>query len=172
MSPTRLSLLANVIEVAKKALADAEHAWELLEHAAPGQDMRVKWVGAVAVLRAVGHVLDKVDGPVSPAVRQAVDEFWLQLKTQRAANSIFWEFIDRERNLVLKTYLHNYYDAPVQVLVPDAGVCGLDAGLFVPAVDGPTEGEDVRDTYRDALDWWRQQLGAIEGRARVLADDA
>lgn len=149
---------------ARSVLEDAEYAFELLEDAQPGQDLRVKWAGAVVLLRAVGHVLDKVDGEQDAKVRQAVDKFWARLKEHRKRDRIFWGFIDRERHLVLKQYEHNYQDGPLSILHEEREY-DLEAGLFIPALEGFAEGEDIRDTYAEALSWWRTQLAIIDDDA-------
>ena len=46
---------------ARKVLADCEVALEMLEEEEDEQRWRVLWAGAMALLRAVGHVLQKVD---------------------------------------------------------------------------------------------------------------
>lgn len=151
-------------QAARTVLRDAEYAFALLEEAEPGQDLRVKWVAAVALLRAVGHVLHKVDGKRSERLREAIDELWGRLKKRGKRDRIFWGFIDRERNLVLKQYEHNYESGPISVLHEDREY-NLEAGLFVPALEGFGEGEDIRDTFAEALSWWRTQLTIIDDTA-------
>jgi hypothetical protein len=58
----------------------------------------------VALLRAVGHVIDKVDGQRSREIRRIVDEEYRKLKDSKPEPHIFWGFIEDERNLVLKEY--------------------------------------------------------------------
>jgi hypothetical protein len=65
---------------------------------------RPHWAGLVALLRSVGHVLDKVDGATDPRLRHAIDAAWKELSDSKPEPKIFWEFIEAERNNVLKTY--------------------------------------------------------------------
>ena len=44
------------------------------------------WVATVSLLRAVGHVLNKVDGASCPEMRAAVDEVWSEWKADKTAN--------------------------------------------------------------------------------------
>lgn len=55
-------------------------------------------------MRTVGHVLAKVDARVSPAHAEAVNGLWAKLKADRRSSAIFWDFIEEERNNLLKTY--------------------------------------------------------------------
>ena len=47
---------------ARQVLDDCELALEFLEQATTDQIWRVHWFAAVALIRTVGDVLDKVDG--------------------------------------------------------------------------------------------------------------
>ena len=67
-------------------------------------DWRVEWVAVVTLLRAVGHVLDKIDAAHSSSIRIAVDAAWRCWKSTDETHAIFRDFIDRERNNVLKNY--------------------------------------------------------------------
>lgn len=84
----------------------------MLEDEEDGQRWRVLWAGAMALVRAVGHVLRKVDGEnkdVSPLVEAA----WTRWKADRSANAVFWEFIEDERNNILKEIRFNVLDSAV-----------------------------------------------------------
>ena len=69
-----------------------------------GEPLRIIWVSVITLLRAVGHVLQKVDAPSDPAVSRAVAEAWDRLCRSRPEPEIFWEFIESERNSVVKQY--------------------------------------------------------------------
>jgi len=150
---------------ARRVLADARYALIQLDQAQPGQDLRVKWVGAVALLRAIGHVLHKVDATENEAMAEAVVDAWKRWNREPRKNSIFWTFIDAERNNILKEYAVGYSEGPVLVIV-DEEEFELDEGLFAPLVDGPNEGQDIRDVYFNALSWWERELDLIDEQAR------
>lgn len=57
---------------ARRVLADCEAAVEMLENEHDEQRWRVLWIGAMALLRVVGHVLRKVDGEI-PRQRAVID---------------------------------------------------------------------------------------------------
>ena len=58
---------------AREVLGDCESLLADLAREPPDALWRPKWAGLVALLRAVGHVLDKIDGAGSPEARQVID---------------------------------------------------------------------------------------------------
>ena len=135
----------------------------MLEDEENEQRWRVLWAGAVALLRTVGHVLDKVDG-ADAVIRPAVDAAWARWNRDRSSNAVFWEFIEAERNNVLKEYRSNVLDSAETSIVvagQDAQF-GLGENLYRPLVDGFKAGEDARDVYCEALRWWDAELSHIE----------
>ena len=92
--------------VARRVLGDCEAALETLEEERNERRWRVLWVGAMALLRAVGHVLRKVDGEVlrQGAAIDAAYQGWTDLRPEHA---VFRDFIEDERNNILKEYRLN-----------------------------------------------------------------
>ena len=66
--------------------------------------LRRRWVATIVLLWAVGHVLANVDRLSSPAARRVIDRKWKELNDPLAPCLIFAEFIDKERNNVVKAY--------------------------------------------------------------------
>jgi len=167
--------------VARQALKDCHVAWAKLELALEPRDWidrpdwRVEWIAVVTLLRAVGHVLDKIDGDHNPAIRAAVDGAWRRWKSG-GEHAIFRDFIDRERNNVLKNY--RFSAAHRTRVVRNPGRV-LEEGFYIPYVereffemeDGPFKGRDARDLIRDAMVWWELELDKIEGAARWSDQD-
>jgi hypothetical protein len=91
---------------AREVLADCRLALQLLEEEQDLQRWRIHWAAAVALVRAVGHVLAKVDGQ-NPAIRREADRLYKMWKGASAAHLIFREFIEKERNNLLKEYQVN-----------------------------------------------------------------
>jgi len=89
---------------ARLVLADCRAALEQAEVAHDPVAFRVHWAALVALLRAVGHVLDKVDGRQSASLRRAIDERWRRWNADRAGNRAYWSFIEAERANVVKAY--------------------------------------------------------------------
>ena len=71
-----------------------------------GAAWRIKWVSAVALLRAVGHVLGNVDNnkKINPKLSMVIEEKWKLLNRSKPKPIIFWQFIEKERNNVIKEY--------------------------------------------------------------------
>ena len=125
--------------------------------------LRVLWIGSLAMLRMVGHVLDKVDGK-DPAVRAAINSRWPTLKRE----PIFEHFINSRRDLALKEGEIDLFDqSSINVMMESpAGskrLATIEDCLFMPLQHGFRAGEDGRDVFRDALDWWDAVLEELEG---------
>lgn len=155
----------GMVQHARRVLADCKHALDLLQEESQPETFRVLWVAGVALVRAVGHVLQKVDGEQSPAVKKAVASAYDSWKADKTGNAIFWEFIEEERNRILKQYEAGFLAGPVDVLA-GGEVHSLDDHLFSPITDGTFAGEDCRDVLELALEWWEHQLTTIESAAR------
>jgi hypothetical protein len=154
---------------AEIVLSDCRKALALAEDAGTEQEFRIHWVALLALLRAVGHVLDKVDGTASPALRKAVDERWDYWRRNREEHRLFWDFIEAGRNAVLKTYELGVPPGGVEFLIESAEtaqIVTLGECIYKPLLDGPFAGEDGRDVARDAIAWWEMELSAIAGGAR------
>lgn len=166
---------------AREVLGDCRIAMQILESETQLPVWRVHWAGAVALLRAVGHVLEKVDG-TSEELKKLVREAYQSWKDDRETHAIFWEFIANERNNILKEYNFNInpleeigivYEMtstnietgePVQI----SDIAILDENIYRPSLEGYRVGDDVRDIYSDAVDWWELQLSQIDAAAKLL----
>ena len=154
-----------MVQKARAVLADCKHAHELLEVESRADTFRVLWVAGVALARAVGHVLQKIDGGSTNATREAIERAYAGWKADKQANAIFFEFIEQERNQVLKQYELGFLAGPIGVATPDA-VFTLDEQIFCPLAEGPFAGEDCRDVLKLAIDWWELQLRDIESASQ------
>jgi hypothetical protein len=163
---------------ANNVLHDCEIALELLEQERKEDLWRVQWVGAIALIRAVGHVLRHVDRRELPQFAERIDAAFESWKVGEE-HRIFREFIEQERNNVLKEYRSSIHDLGVVRLVVE-GKPGqspvmweptadgnyveyfeLDENMYRPRLTGFMEGEDARDIYREAIHWWRSELSKI-----------
>ncbi len=125
----------------------------------PRKEWRPLWVMTVALLRAVGHVLAaRVE---DPAMQAAIQAEWESLKQSKPKPKIFWEFIEQERNLVLKEYVS---DAATNVTIHVGS--GRPATYEYVMKDGPYAGQDARDVVAEAITWWEQYLDRIDQRAK------
>ncbi len=126
------------------------------------------------LLRAVGHVLDNVDGQRDPKLRRAINAWWIDLKSKRPEPLIFWSFIDEERNSIVKEYKTR---AGQGVTVQLSGIeINLRTGEQSsdepkPAIyhyvinGGPFAGREQREVLAEAIAWWEAQLQGIEAAA-------
>lgn len=160
---------------ARLVLDDCHLALEMLEKETDLSRWRVLWAGAVALLRAVGHVLHKVDG-ADPARKRLISAAFSEWKRERENNALFWEFIEKERNSILKEYSSSVHPSDevhvafeIKAVSPTTGeevvfkdICGLNENIYRPMLDGFREGDDARDVYSEALSWWEDRLTEIE----------
>jgi len=161
---------------AREVLSDCRLALGLLEEETDLRTWRVLWAAAVSLIRAIGHVLDKVDGK-NPAIKSISNRMYKDWKSSASEHLIFREFIEKERNNLLKEYqinVHPLEEVPVvlqAVLQPIGGgeaitvaVDTMEMGenVYRPMMEGPWEGDDAREVLTEAIEWWEVQLDAID----------
>jgi hypothetical protein len=148
--------------VSRRVLSDAQRAWQLLEDEEDPEIFRIYWVAAITLCRSVGQVLDKVDCRNHPEISDHQRRLW----TSRKNEAIFSEFIDAERNALLKEYIWNFNNGSIGLVALEQGqepsFHVLGENLFCPIRDGKYAGEDCRDILHDALKWWDSFLAEIE----------
>lgn len=155
---------------AREALSDCEVAYALLEKANKDDETwRIYWVTCLSLLRAVGHVLDKVDGAIDAKHRAAVNSVWERWKADKSGHAIFWNFIEAERNNLLKQYKFGVDPEPTYVVTEDGNQIVTEEGDSVVTEDDffrlsirGFEDEDGRDVIGEAIEWWEDQLEAVE----------
>lgn len=91
-------------------------------------------------------MLDKIDAQASPMHRKVINALWREWKRSPKENAIFWDFIERERNNLLKAYAFG------------ASIESRDHGFELVY----STGDDAVGLYREAVYWWRCQLEALE----------
>ena len=140
--------------VARTTLEDCRVARSNIDGQIQGSQWRVNWIAAVALLRAVGHVLKhQADVCGDPILEKIINDKWDQPKPD-----IYREFIEKERNNILKEYQIN---AGQGVTVrPGWGETTRDYTIN----RGYGAGSDQREVLKDAIDWWDQYLSQIENQ--------
>ena len=168
-------------QAARLVLEDAKYALKQHHKTSQANAFRVSWFAVVALLRAVGHVLGKVDGgsDSSPAMRRAVNEKWTELVSRTSHDNIYWEFIVPMRNDFLKQYktgvkrtLGGVFDVG-----SGRGGFGLEGGAgmgptssFVSCiVEGTYAGKPEADVAREAIEWWGRYLDSVDVLASKYA---
>lgn len=162
---------------ARVVLQDAKHAIAAHTDVLQSERFRVSWIAIVTLLRAVGHVLSKVDAETSPALRSAIEAKWLELVASKPEPAIFWGFIEAERNRFLKNYEHGItrelvaqgpvLDGQPTRIVVDVG--NAQGGEFGPGKklesrisSGTFAGRSEREIAWLAHDWWQEYLNAVD----------
>lgn len=158
---------------ARRVLQDCRVALSLLEEEKALFRWRIHWVAAITLIRAVGHVLDKVDGKNAEikSIASALFKSW----KHGDQNIIFRDFIDQERNSVLKEYTFNLHplekvDVAISVklrnsdgeIIDSSEVFGIGENIYRPMLGEYRSGDDARDVYSDAIEWWELQLNTID----------
>jgi hypothetical protein len=180
-----------VTNQARLVLDDARAALRAHSNELQGPAFRASWFSVVGLLRAVGHVLSKVDAPSDLRLAQIVSDAWSGLVASRPQPAIFWGFIEAERNRILKNYEHGItrvrvFRAPdtqrvllaldmanasskaVQVVNAfDVPADVPDRGVFSALSDGPFAGRSERSVAEEAIQWWDCCLSAIEQEWRA-----
>jgi hypothetical protein len=160
---------------ANEVLGDCRVALQILENEKDLQKWRIIWAAALALLRTVGHVLDKVDGQ-DRVIKEISSSLYKKWRSEDPEHLIFREFIEEERNNLLKEYninLHPYDNVPVvaeYLLQPMHGgdpvahreVFEIEENIYRPLMDGPWEGHDARDVLQEAITWWEIQLATVD----------
>lgn len=171
-------------ERARLVLGDARSALARHKEVVAGSEFRASWFAIVGLLRAVGHVLSKVDAGTDPRVASAVEACWAELNRSKPEPAIFWGFIDSERNRFLKNYEHGITrvrifrtSSPQNVLALDLAnaekgtqlltVHGIpndvpDRSIVSVLSDGPFAGTPEIEVATRAIEWWEQYLARIE----------
>lgn len=149
----------------------------------------VLWAGTLGLLRTVGDALKK---DADMRIRRAQGRWFDKMKRDNAAAgrgssvskngdtwepAIFWQFIRRDRNLLLhEGQLTASQSAIIQL--PGAAVMAIAAGeaprpplppppparawYSYPMRTPPYTGRDSRDVVEEAIQWWEKQIDEIE----------
>ncbi|MEZ9231356.1 hypothetical protein AB4259_09760 [Vibrio amylolyticus] len=144
---------------AKKVLKDSWFAYEKLKASQTEEEFRINWVACLALLRAVGHVLAKVDSKHSSRTKNAIDAWWSQLNRRKVENSIFWEFIDEYRNNIVKEYNLGVHFVPTELYsLEGEEVVNVEHHL----ISFTDSSENCIELVADSLVWWGVQLSDIQ----------
>lgn len=125
---------------------------------------KILWIAGLATLRAVGQVLDKVDKIDNREIAPIIVEKWQQLKARKSDYPIFWDFIDKERDLILKEFRLGVEAVPIMVANDGGGQFDLvddlaDMPWELLANDGSFE---ATQQFGEAVEFWRAYLTDIE----------
>ena len=162
---------------ARVVLSDCEES--LLELRAASQDtLRRRWVATITLLRAVGHVLLEEEPTQASSVARSV-------MREEPDAAIFWGFIKKERDTVLKTdrfavrgSVTIAFPPPGTSIPPRSGNVGIATDPLGTAyktstftlhrlTDGPFAGEEPIAVVQKAITFWHTRLDEIDRRVSI-----
>ncbi len=153
---------------ARTVLNDAKSAYSLLKNSNSENERRILWVASLTLARATMHTLEKVDTKKSEHIKAAVSAQWDRIKNQPQENKIFHEFIELERNAVLKQYELNPDLEDNFLELEGGGFLLLESGerlaleSFFKLQEGAYKGQDGQRVLQCALDWVEAKVLEIE----------
>jgi len=165
--------------LASKVLTDCRIACNELEKAETIENdslIRLRWFTCLALLRAVGHVIDKVDKKNNLQYVNIFDEVFQKNKSDK----IFKNFINKERNLILKEYQNTIIKVPSERLesnylqLNDEGDC-LDVGdgnnlkisedrlikRYFKKGEGFEKYQLLHEIVSEGIKWWSEYIDQI-----------
>ncbi|MDQ7835609.1 MAG: hypothetical protein RDU24_09535 [Humidesulfovibrio sp.] len=147
---------------ARQVLDDCRFALDRLTHAVGRQEYRVMFLATIALCRAVGHVLRNVDRDQSSEAGHKIDVQFKQIDdSKKDPQSIYWHFIKKERDILIKEYQCNYDDGSLDLWTCDDWYSIVDMNSCAMK-HGPFQGVDSIKLLRQAIEWWDTQLSEIE----------
>ena len=135
--------------------------------------IRARWVAALAFLRLVGHVMHKVDEKsLSPRRAEVVRSWWKHMNDARLPEySIFHDFIEEERNNIVKEYDFRFPWRRRALTFNGAPLTfngsPLTFGGAFTVVDGPLKGRDALELCELGLAWWEDKGVMLEAQIDV-----
>ena len=165
-------------QAARFVLQDCREAAAQLVDGLQGNEWRRQWILVLVLLRAVGHVLDKIDCERSPEYRRSVCDWWSALKRTKPDPAIFWQFIDEERNSLIKQYQTSAVqktriEIPLAFFTENAAEQSNYPPIFSYTMQsGPFAGRDQSEVVADAIRWWESALDAIDEATKATLTPA
>ena len=119
---------------------------------------KVQWAGICSLLKTAVHLM-KLDAKrcFSVELRGAMHAAWQDLGNRRSEHAIFWEFVNKERNNILKEYEFSAYegfineDGSIDWTTSILSMVDKDRGLFIRG--GPYGGRRALEVASEAADW-------------------
>ena len=151
----------STINRAHEALRDSEYTLQLMETCEDIRVFRIYYIACLTLLRTVGQVLI-CDSADKDTRRAAIDHF-NKLKLEKDEHSIYFNFIQKERDVIIHEYEVNLSEYDQIVSYSDSNkISSYNLGsLYRPLVDMQFEGADVRDLIISAISWWKTQLTIV-----------
>lgn len=156
-------------------LDDCKYARSLLETRCVDKQWRYQWFATLALLRSVGYVLQKIDTQASARHKNVIKSEYKRLQSTKPVPEIFWEFIKKERDLVVHDYLFadwlggasactafSYYDTgKIETITFDQPVGNIDV-YSRSFLHGHFKGRTKLDVVDEAIAWWTTYLRGLD----------
>jgi len=150
-----------------RACLDAKHAIQRLEQRQFSlSEWKVEWAGICALLKTSVHLMKAKDARscLPEKIKHEFKKAYDDLQKYKDRFPIFWKFIDKERNNILKEYEFAAYTA---ILKPDGSIVE-PAGLLSLVLDGSTKdlmirtgeykGRRALDVLVEAVNWLEEYI--------------
>ncbi|MEM6758601.1 MAG: hypothetical protein AAF601_03895 [Pseudomonadota bacterium] len=175
----------GILLSSNRALVDARRGYEKLkaQHEDGGilfSDWRVQWIGVCALLRASVHLFQSdAKACLNKRITDELSNEWKSIKENDADHEIYWKFINKERNAVLKEYHWTAYEAYFDELGEDIPASKIGIFSMVdPTISkklhinsGNYKGQDAFQVLELAIAWLEERISSALARAGFHLDD-
>ena len=141
-------------------LDDCRLAQSELVDGLQGTQWRIRVFTVMALLRASMHTVKKVDAVTEP-MKSANASVW----AERSSDPIFKDFIDEDRNLLLKQYQLRAGQNVTVYMGPSPR-----SEITYTMNDGPFKGQDPRELVDQAITWVSNYLDEVDRRTRAAEE--
>ncbi len=143
-------------------------------------DWKVIWIGACALLRT-SITLFQIDARscINKRIREEISSEWDSIKKNRDDHAIFWEFLRKERNIILKQYEWPAYEMWMNedgTIRPPARMTLLsvkpkDAKSVLIMRSGPFKDRNSLDLLQESAEWVEERIFGSIRRAGFDPDE-
>lgn len=141
---------------AEKVLQDCRETLADFTDGLQGGRWRRHWILCLALIRCVGNVLKEVDGASDKTLKRFIDAEYKELEKREPESKIYWEFIKKERDLILK----EYRTSAGQGVTIDLGENKTTYHYVINK--GVFKGRDQRKLLKEAISFWEQHIAKIK----------
>ena len=141
---------------AEEVLRDCREALDDFVDGLQGRRWRRHWILCLTLVRCVGHVLKEVDRKSDGTLRSIVDIEYQELEQRKPEPRIFWEFIKKERDSILKQYRTSAGQGVTIDLEENKTTYDyvINEGVF--------KGYEERELLKQAINFWEQHIANIK----------
>lgn len=152
---------------AERTLLRCDVAHQMLEDEYDEEKWWIIWIGAMTTLRSIGDVLKNIDGKDADGKSNLVGQTQERLFREKWKDDpMFSDFIKAERDILAHEAKSHASEVPSTLAVVVDGMFDgtftISPDLFRPINYGHMAGEDARDVYKAAVEWWGVQISEIK----------